>query len=99
MAVKIKWNRSALRSIRYGDTAPKVIEELDSRVEKVADRANAMAAANGRPDAKYATGSRPGKRKPQGRHRTTVITANLDAMLDNAKHGTLLKALFTEEGP
>lgn len=92
--VKLKWNRNALRQIRYGDADSRVIGEEESRVEKIADRANAMAKANGFPGARYETSSQPGKRRPQGRHRTTVITANAEAMIDNAKNNTLLKATF-----
>lgn len=89
--VKIKWNRKALRQIRYGDADRRVIAHLESEVERVAARANAMARV---PGAKYATGSRPGKARPQGRHRTSVVTANWAAIRDNAKNQTLTKALF-----
>lgn len=91
---KLKWNRNALRQIRYGDADNRVISDGQSRVQEIAERATAMAKANGFPGAKYETSSQPGKRKPQGRHRNTVITANAEAMLDNAKNNTLLKATF-----
>lgn len=98
MTVKIKWNRSALRQIRYGDADPRVIVALEKHIAAVARRANAMARAHGNPDALYVTGSRPGKRKPQGRWRTSVVTANWQAMRDNQKHNTLTKALFGTTG-
>lgn len=94
MKPKIKWNYAGLRKIRYGDADRRVITHLEERVEKVAATANRRAKANGNPDAKYVTGSRPGARRPQGRHRTSVVTGNWWAMRDNAKNNTLTKALF-----
>lgn len=94
--IQFKWNRSGLRKIRYGDADRRVIDHLESHVDRVAARANSMARANGWRNAKYVTGSRPGARRPQGRHRTSVVTGNAEAMLDNAKNQTLTKALFSE---
>lgn len=91
MTMKIKWNRSGLREIRYGDADRRVITFLENEVEKVADRANSAAQVDG---AKYVTGSQAGRRRPQGRWRTSVVTANYAAMRDNAKHNTLTRALF-----
>jgi uncharacterized lipoprotein NlpE involved in copper resistance len=95
--IEIKWKNGGLRKIRYGDADRRVISYLEKNVQKVADRANRMARANGWKNAHYATGSQPGRRNPQGRHRTSVVTANAEAMLDNAKSNTLTKALFSSD--
>jgi len=94
MTVRIKWNRGALHKIR---SAPRVVDELQDWAGKVAGRANRMAAANGHESAAYKTSSRQGAKRPQGRWRTTVITANAKAMVDNMNHNTLTKALFSEK--
>lgn len=93
---RIKWNYGALRKIRYGETDPRVIPYLDSLADSIADNANKGAKTHNH-DAEYKTSSVPGRRKPQGRHRTTVITANAEAMVDNAAHDRLLKALMQEK--
>lgn len=92
MTVRIKWNRGALRSIRYGDKAPKVRTTLEDWAERIANAANSVSNTDG-----YKTSSRPGKPGPpgfQGRWRTTVITANAEAMRDNMQDNTLVRALF-----
>lgn len=91
-----KVNYEALRKIRYGDNAPKVIPYLEGIVDRIADNANKGARTHDH-DAEYKTSSLPGRRKPQGRHRVTVITANAEAMVDNAAHDRLLKALMEEK--
>lgn len=88
--ISIDWKMGALRSIRYGDTAPKVRAELEAWAGKIAARANSMDKTTG-----YKTSSRAGARRPQGRWRTTVITANAEAMRKNAKHNTLIRALHS----
>lgn len=88
--VKIKWNRGALRSIRYGDTAPKVRSTLEDWAERIADAANASVEGAG-----YKTSSRPGARRPQGRWRTTVITGDAEAMRDNMSHNRLIRLLHS----
>lgn len=87
--IRIKWNHGALYRIR---SAPKVVDELDDWAGKVASRANRMGKIDG-----YKTSSRQGARRPQGRWRTTVITANAKAMVDNMSNNTLTKALFLEK--
>jgi hypothetical protein len=91
--VSISWKFGALRGIRYGDTAPSVQSVLEKWSERVAANANRMSGTTG-----YKTSSRAGRRNPQGRWRTTVITANYAAMRDNAKNNTLTKALFQTTG-
>ncbi len=93
---RIKWNRGALRAIRYGETDPRVIAYLDELADGIADTANKGARTHNH-DAEYKTSSIAGRRKPQGRHRTTVITANAEAMVDNSAHDRLLKALMQEK--
>lgn len=87
---RLKWNRRGLYDLRR---APGVVADLEKRAEAIAAAAESSAAASGWPDAKYATGSQQGVRRPQGRWRTSVVTANAEAMLDNAKNDTLLRNL------
>lgn len=93
---KLKWNRDALRKIRYGDADPRVIEHLNSIADDLADDANKGARAHNH-QAEYKTSSQPGRRKPQGRHRVTVITANAEAMVDNQAHNRLLQVLLEKK--
>lgn len=93
---KIKWNRSALRKIRYGETDPRLLAYLDELGDGIAEAANEGAKTHNH-NAKYETSSVPGRRKPQGRHRKTVITANAEAMVDNASHNRLLSALMEKK--
>ena len=88
--VRIKWKRGALRGIRYGDTAPKVRSTLEDWAERVAATANGGISSDG-----YRTSSRAGRRVKQGRWRTTVITANAEAMRDNSSNNTLVRALHS----
>jgi hypothetical protein len=87
--VRIRWRHGALHKIR---SAPKVVDELEDWAGKVAATANRMGDTDG-----YKTSSRQGAKRPQGRWRTTVITANAKAMRDNMKRNTLTKALFSEK--
>lgn len=91
--VSIQYNLAALRKIRYGDEAPKVRGVDEKWAAKVAATANRMSGTDG-----YKVSSLAGRRKPQGRWRTTVITATAEAMLDNAKNNTLVKALYSTTG-
>lgn len=87
---RIKWNKGALYQLRR---TPGLIADLQERADAIADGANKAARVNGHEGAEYKTSSQQGERKPQGRWRTTVITANAEAMVDNAAHTTLLKNL------
>lgn len=92
--VRIRWKTGALYRIR---SAPKVRDELEDWAGKVASTANRMAAKSTFEGASYQVSSRQGAKRPQGRWRTTVITANAAAMVNNMKHNTLTKALFSEK--
>jgi hypothetical protein len=67
---------------------PKLIDMLEHEAETIAGKANAELGEEG-----FATGSRQGARRPQGRWRTSVYTRTAHAMRHNAKHNTLLKKL------
>lgn len=82
--MKIKWNTQAFYDLR---SAPGVVAELESRAQQIASTANARGKGT------YATGSRQGMRRPQGRWRATVVTADARAIVDNAKNHTLIRAL------
>ena len=84
MTVRLRWNPNALYDIRRD---PGVVAELESAAQKIADDANASG------EGTYAVGSRQGIRNPQGRWRTSVVTADAKAMIDTAANNTLLRAL------
>lgn len=70
--------------------APGVVEKLDRMAKAVADQANQSADLE---EEGYKTSSVQGEKKPQGRWRTTVITATEEATMDNASNNTLVKSL------
>ncbi|WP_301119777.1 hypothetical protein [Mycolicibacterium fortuitum] len=84
--IRIQWNRNALYQVR---SQPAVVAREENLARGVAERSNRAAGI----DDGYRVSSRQGARRPQGRWRTTVITANLRAMRDNAKHNRLVKEL------
>lgn len=77
MALKIKWNNSAFREIRL---LPAVDADVQDRADRIADAAGAGYEAR-RTD------------NPRNRARAAVVTTNRRAMLDNARHQTLLRSL------
>lgn len=85
--IKIEWHRGAFYRLR---SEPGVVSALEGWAERVADEANGLA---GTGTGGYRTSSRQGARRPQGRWRTTVITATADVMEDNAANNTLIRAL------
>lgn len=82
--VRTEWNQQALYDIRRD---PKLVQLEESVAQQIADRAN----ANG--DGTYAVSSQQGQRAPQGRWRTTVITADARAMADNSRNNTLIRSM------
>ncbi|WP_425729523.1 hypothetical protein [Gordonia sp. DT219] len=82
--MRIEWNRNGLYELR-SDPALVAMEEAEA--QKVADRANSMGKGT------FAVGSRQGMKRPQGRWRTTVVTADAKAMASNAKHNILVRAM------
>lgn len=84
MSLRIKWNPNALYDVRRD---PAMVAQEVAEAQKVAARANAAG------EGTYAVGSRQGARRPQGRWRTSVVTADAKAMRDNAVNNTLLKSL------
>lgn len=84
MAVRFKWNIPGFYQLR---SEPGVVAYLETYAQQVADRANEMGQGT------YAVGSVQGMKRPQGRWRTSVITADARAMANNAKNNTLIKAL------
>lgn len=84
MAVRLVWDYNALYQIR---SDPALVAEEEAVAERVAAEANRIGKGT------YAVGSRQGVKRPQGRWRTTVVTADARAMANNAKHNTLITAL------
>lgn len=82
--MRIDWNVKGFYDLRRD---PGVVAELDRHAERICARANAMGKGT------YATGSRQGMMRPQGRWRASVVTADARAMIDNARHQTLARAL------
>jgi hypothetical protein len=84
--MKIEFHKQAFKDIRYGRTS-EIVSELEGHANRIASEANATGAGT------YVVGSRPGAARPQGRHRTSVVTGDARAMIDNARNNTLLRAL------
>lgn len=84
VVVRIDFNMQGFYELR---SAPGVVAELDRRAEAI------CAAANARGSGTYATGSRQGARRPQGRWHASVVTADARAMASNAKHHVLIGLL------
>lgn len=84
MALRIEWNRNGLYEVR---SDPALVAAEEEVAQRVCDQANAIGKGT------YAVGSRQGRRAPQGRWRTTVVTADARAMANNAKRNTLIRAM------
>lgn len=91
MGKKLKKNIKGFYDVRR---APKVVADLEARAERIARKANTDAGL----DDGYRTSSVQGKKKPQGRHRTTVISATAAAIEDNSRHNRLLRSLDAGRG-
>ena len=88
MKGKLTLNNSAFYELRRD---PAVVKMLEDIANSAADACNSDAASNGYSGAEYAAGSIQGKKKPQGRWFTSVITTNGKAIRDNHENDTLLK--------
>lgn len=92
--VKIKWKGGNFYRAAYPIRSDPALVDLE---EKIAD-AIALAAntASGLEDG-FIAGSRQGASRPQGRWRTSVVTATWEAMYYNAKTNILLRLLTGEQ--
>lgn len=86
MTVEVRWKPGCWYNIRR---MPELVALEEQIAENIASAANQM---GGTGDG-YKTGSRQGRKNPQGRWRTSVVAASPHAARDNAKNNTLLKAL------
>jgi hypothetical protein len=84
MAVRIEWNRNGLYQVR---SDPALVAEEVAVAERICAEANSIGKGT------YAVGSRQGAKRPQGRWRTTVVTADARAMANNARNNTLIRAM------
>lgn len=84
MSVRIKHNPQGYYDLRR---EPGVVAELEAKAQEICDRANTEGKGT------YAVGSQQGMRRPQGRWRATVVTADYRAMIDSAKHNTLIRVM------
>lgn len=91
MAKKFKINLDGFYNVRR---SPKVVDKLEKMAKAIADKSNSDA---GLTDG-YRTSSTQGLKKPQGRWRTTVITATAEAQKDNAENNRLLRNLDAGRG-
>jgi len=87
MAKNYKLNNAGFYAIRR---APALVALENQIAKKIADEANRQ---SGLGDDGYKTSSQQGAKRPQGRWRTTVITASEAAQHDNAKNATLQRSL------
>lgn len=85
MATRIKHHVKGYKALR---SAPGVVADLERRASAVKD-----AAGDG-----FEMGSRQGAARPQGRWRTSVVTATPKAMRKNQRDNTLLRALESGRG-
>lgn len=81
--MRIQWNKTGFYDLRR---EPGVVVDLQARAERIA----AAASARG---GEYLVGSVQGEKRPQGRWRASVVTADHTAIRKNAKYHTLLGAL------
>jgi len=93
--IVINWKPEGFYAIRR---APKVRADLERRARAIAREANDHIDTPGSdlqqaPGQHYQTSSEQGAKRPYGRWRATVVTADAAAIEDNARHNTLLKSL------
>ena len=82
--MRIDWNSNALYEVR---SDPALVAAEKTEAQKIADRANAFGKGT------FAVGSQQGVRRPQGRWRTTVVTADAKAMASDRKHNILITSM------
>ena len=82
--MRIKWNVKGFYDLRR---EPGVVRDLESRADRIASAARASG------DGRYETSSVQGAKRPQGRWRTTVITADAKAQRETARTQHLLRHL------
>jgi hypothetical protein len=85
--MEIKWRKNAFYDLRRTREVRELLEGISSEVMR---DANASKHDGG---ATYDVGSRQGRRRPFGRWRTSVVTSNFKAFLEEGRHNTLQKAL------
>lgn len=83
---RLKFKYGAMYRLR-SEPGFRAIQE--SYAAKIAATANRVAKTD-----QFKTSSQQGARRPQGRWRTTVVTAGTKAKRHNAKHNTLLNATY-----
>ncbi|QZD97530.1 hypothetical protein SEA_LONELYBOI_12 [Gordonia phage LonelyBoi] len=84
MSVRLKFNIDGFYDLRRD---PGIVGQEEAIAQQIADRANSIGKGT------YALGSRQGRKAPQGRWRTTVVTADARAMANNARRNTLIRAM------
>ena len=83
----MKWKAGAVRKARY---MPATVRMLEAKGKPILAAANASLRDD---DGGYVMASRPGARKPSGRHRVSVAAVSVHARRHEAKHNTLLRLL------
>lgn len=84
MPVKVKFNVRGFYEVR---SSPGVVALVEGYANQIADRANDIGKGT------YAVGSQQGKKRPQGRWRASVVTADATAIAHNAKHHILARVV------
>ncbi|AXQ62843.1 hypothetical protein SEA_ANGELIQUE_12 [Gordonia phage Angelique] len=84
MSVRLRFNIPGFYALR---SDPGIVAQEEAMAQQVCDRANSIGKGT------YAVGSRQGRKAPQGRWRTTVVTADARAIANNARNNTLIRAM------
>lgn len=87
---KIVMKPGARRKLRYLPATAKMLEGIG---QKVARKANSELGASEDYTPGYRMESRPGARRPFGRHRVSVAAVSIHARRHDRKHNTLIRAL------
>lgn len=86
--MKIEWVPGAVRKLRY---MPATVAMLEAKGRPIVAKANAGLPPDDRDG--YMMASRPGARKPWGRHRVSIAAVTIQARRSEAKHNTLVRLL------